>query len=59
MKMITRPEEAVQSALEKYVPPIFAVLGPTIDTQRFEGTMVRQYYDIVSFLFPLNIVEIA
>uniref|UniRef100_F1KPL8 Huntingtin n=1 Tax=Ascaris suum TaxID=6253 RepID=F1KPL8_ASCSU len=34
-----RPEETVQSAIEKHLPPIFAVLGPELSSQRCDGAL--------------------
>ncbi|VDN17599.1 unnamed protein product [Gongylonema pulchrum] len=38
-KILIRPEEAVQSALERYLPSVFTVLGPDFESQRSENIM--------------------
>uniref|UniRef100_A0A915Q0U5 Non-specific serine/threonine protein kinase n=1 Tax=Setaria digitata TaxID=48799 RepID=A0A915Q0U5_9BILA len=38
-KILIRPEEVVQTALERYLPPIFAFIGSDFETQRSDNVM--------------------
>lgn len=39
-KILTRSEEIVQSALERYLPAIFAFFGPDFETQPDDNVLV-------------------
>lgn len=43
-KILIRPEEIVQSALERYLPPVFAFLGSDFETQPNDGVLVSVKY---------------
>lgn len=43
-KILIRPEEVIQSALERYLPPIFVFLGSDFATQPNDNVLVSVNY---------------